>query len=373
MSYAKVSDHRSMALDRRRNEAYLEALRRVITQDSVVLDLGAGLGVHGLLAAKLGAAKVFLVDREEVLSVAAEIAQANGLSRQVECVEGRIEEIDLPERVDVIVSVFTGNLLLIEDLLPSLFTARDRFLKAKGALIPQAGILKLAPVSASREFQEKVAVWSEAHLDLSFEVARHYAANTLFFPRNKLQEAILLAEPQTALELDFREATSTAIDAELTLPILESGECHGIAGWPEIDLSGRWFSTAPSQPPTHWTPALLPLDPPIKLAPGDELHLSLIRPLKGDWTWRVEVNGAKQTHSTFYSQAMTPGRLAKTTVDGTPTLARRGLAARWVLSRVDGKTSLGQIARSLESEFPNLFSDESDALSFVQHLAREYA
>jgi SAM-dependent methyltransferase len=373
MSYAEVSDHRSMALDLRRNQAYRAALRQRITPESVVLDLGAGLGVHGLLAARLGAKRVFLVDTEDVLSVAAEIADANGLSSQVECIQGRIEEVDLPEQVDVILSVLTGNMLLIEDLLPSLFTARDRFLKAQGSLIPQGGILKVAPVSAREDFDENVATWSAPHLDLSFEAARRYAANSLFFPKDNLEKSVILAAPQVAVELDFFEAKTASCDAELRFTISTGGECHGIAGWPEINLAGDWFSTAPELPATHWTPALLPLDPPLEVETGDELFLSLTRPPRGDWTWRVKIDSSEQTHSTFFSQAMTPGRLAKSTVNGSPTLSRRGLAAHWVLSQLDGTATLGQIGADLAKEFPEVFTDESDALSYVQHLAREYA
>jgi len=51
MSYADVIGHRSMAFDETRNRAYEAAIQRVVTRDSVVLDLGAGLGIHGLMAA----------------------------------------------------------------------------------------------------------------------------------------------------------------------------------------------------------------------------------------------------------------------------------------------------------------------------------
>ena len=373
MSYSKVTDHQSMALDRRRNQAYLEALRHVVTPESVVLDLGAGLGVHGLLAALLGAKKVYLVDTEDILAVAAEIAAANRLSSRVEFIQGRIEDIDLPEKVDVIVSVLTGNLLLVEDLLPSLFTARDRFLKREGSLVPQGGTLTVAPISARKNFEESVAAWSEPHLGLNLEAARHYAANSLFYADDKLSDSTALAEPQIALELDFFKASSASCDTKLRFEISTNGECHGIAGWPEINLKGDWFSTAPGLPATHWTPALLPLDPPIKVKRGDELFLTLTRPPKGDWTWRIEIDGIEQTHSTFYSQALTPGRLIKSTVNGSPALSQHGLAARWVLSQLDGTATLGQIALALAKEFPDLTVDDSDALSFVQRLAREYA
>src|SRR5262249_31006612 len=129
VSYLTVASHRSMALDARRNAAYHAALERVIGPDSVVLDLGAGTGVHGLMAARLGARRVYLVEPEDIISVAEEIVRANGLESVVQCIQGRIEDVQLPETVDVIVSVLTGNFLLTEDLLPSLIHARKRWLR----------------------------------------------------------------------------------------------------------------------------------------------------------------------------------------------------------------------------------------------------
>lgn len=55
MSYGQVCDHRSMVFDQRRNAAYARAIAAHVRPDSVVLDLGAGLGLHGLLAARAGA------------------------------------------------------------------------------------------------------------------------------------------------------------------------------------------------------------------------------------------------------------------------------------------------------------------------------
>ncbi len=65
------------------NEAYAAALKAVITPESVVLDLGAGLGIHGLLAAQLGAKRVYLVEPEDIIAVTQEIAQADGYGDRV--------------------------------------------------------------------------------------------------------------------------------------------------------------------------------------------------------------------------------------------------------------------------------------------------
>ena len=62
MSYEIPVEQRSMVLDDYRNGFYRRALAQVITEDSIVLDLGSGLGILGFIAASLGAAKVFLVE-----------------------------------------------------------------------------------------------------------------------------------------------------------------------------------------------------------------------------------------------------------------------------------------------------------------------
>lgn len=166
MSYQQVQSQRSMVFDTRRNQAYLQALEKVITPDSVVLDLGAGLGILGFLAAQLGAKRVYLVEPAEVITIAADIAKANGFSDRVKCLPGKIEEVDIPELVDVIISVFTGNFLLQEDLLPSLFYARDKYLKPDGVMIPNAAIMESVPVFAPEIHQKNIGCWSKPHLNI---------------------------------------------------------------------------------------------------------------------------------------------------------------------------------------------------------------
>lgn len=173
MSYALVIDQRTMALDTTRNQAYYAALKQVITPESVVLDVGAGLGVLGILAAQLGAKRVYLVEPAEVIQVTEEIVAKNGDGDRVTCLQGKIEDIKLPEKVDVIISVFTGNFLLEEDLLPSLFYARDKYLKPNGIMIPQAAVMEAVPVCAPEIHQKQIACWSDPHLNIDTAVFRH--------------------------------------------------------------------------------------------------------------------------------------------------------------------------------------------------------
>lgn len=63
------------------------------------------------MAACNGARKVYLVEPASIIDIASQLVNANNLSERFECLSGKVEEIDLPEKVDVIISVFTGNFL----------------------------------------------------------------------------------------------------------------------------------------------------------------------------------------------------------------------------------------------------------------------
>src|SRR5437868_14319233 len=68
-SYSSIYTHRAMVFDDVRNRLYANALRNAIGPHSVVLDLGAGLGTHGLIAATAGARRVYCVEPQPVIRI----------------------------------------------------------------------------------------------------------------------------------------------------------------------------------------------------------------------------------------------------------------------------------------------------------------
>ena len=373
MSYLSVAQHRTMALDRRRNEAYASALRQAVRPESVVLDLGAGTGVHGLMAARMGAKRVYLVEPEDILFVAEEIARANGLEDRVRCLHGRIEEIRPPEPVDIIVSVVTGNFLLTEDLLPALFVARDALLKPGGVLIPGAATMEAAPVSAAQLHFQEIAGWSETQHGVDLGAARTYAANSVHYGAERLRGLPLLAEPQVLCQVDFYRDSYDALQAETTYEITSAGICHGWLGWFSMKLGDRWLSTSPYEDQTHWSPVFLPLDPPVQFAVGERIDFRLNRAPFGDWTWAVSRNGCVQQHSTLLGAPMTAETLARASTRFTPQLGARGRAFFHVLSQWDGSQSVESLARSARARFPERFATDAEALVFVQDLVKRYS
>lgn len=70
----------------------------------VVLDVGTGTGILAFFAIHAGARKVYAVDASESTTIAQLLADANGYSDRIIVIRGKIEELKLPERVDVIIS-----------------------------------------------------------------------------------------------------------------------------------------------------------------------------------------------------------------------------------------------------------------------------
>lgn len=373
MSYSDVVGHISMAFDQTRNAAYATAIRKYVTPDSVVLDVGAGLGVHGLIAAAAGARKVYLVEPEPVIHAAREVARHNGFADRVVAIQGRVEEVDLPEKVDIITSVFTGNLLYSEDLLPSLFLARDRWLKPGGKMIPDAAELVAAPVSAPRLHEDMLGAWSTPHFGLDYSPLRRFASNKMYTERRAGFLPELLTEPQVLVATGLMLATKTDCDSLVSFVPASDGVCSGVLAWIRIRLGDDWLGTGPLDPEVHWTSQFMPVDPPIRVRVGEPLSFNLHRPAHGEWTWRLETGGEKRRHSTFLSQPLALNDMRKLAPDFTGIRNDRAAAVQDALSRMDGTMRSDGIATHLLQTYPRQFSDAAAALAFVRDLVRKYA
>jgi SAM-dependent methyltransferase len=374
MSYANVADHRSMALDRVRNDAYGRALAEVVGPDTVVLDLGAGTGIHGLMAARLGARHVYLVEPEDVAAVAEELAESNGLDARVTVLHGRIEDVIVPERVDVLVSVLTGNFLLSEDLIESLVFARERVLRPGGTLIPSIATMEAAPVSAGRLHDEMIAAWSgDAQGGVDLGAARRYAANAIYYRRDELRDVQWLAEPRVLHTIDLAVDRYEPVRVEATFEIAASGVCHGWVGWSRMKLGSEWLSTAPTAPRVHWSQAFLPLDPPMTFEAGERVVFTLQRAPHGDWAWGAAAGGRHQRHSTLLSRGMTRATLERAALDYVPRLNGDGQIVRDVLALCDGAHTSLSIAQSLHERYRTRFRTADDALAFLQRIIRRHA
>ncbi|HUF47558.1 MAG TPA: 50S ribosomal protein L11 methyltransferase [Vicinamibacterales bacterium] len=373
MSYGSIAGQRSMALDHSRNRAYARALEAVVTPESVVLDPGAGTGILGLMAARLGARRVYLVEPEDVMAVTREIVQANGLASRVVCLQGRMQQVALPEPVDIIVSALTGNFLLTEDLGDLLLLARDRALKPGGQMLPSEAVMEVVPVSAPALHDREIAAWSIPEQAVDLSPARAYAANTIFYRSKEIGEAEWLADPVDLQAYDFGRDSQLAVHTAVSCEVRQSGLCHGWVGWFRMRLADRWLSTSPREAPLHWAPAFLPVDPPIRLREGETVTLGLDREPRGDWAWRMTAEQGGRSHSTLLSMPLSETALAYAAPDFRPPPSGMAQAVVAILTACDGTRTIETIAREIHARFPAQVPTADEALRLVQAVSRRYA
>jgi len=70
----------------------------------VVLDVGAGSGILSFFAAQAGARIVYAVEASSMARFAEQLVFANKLTSKIKVISGKIEEVSIPEEVDVIIS-----------------------------------------------------------------------------------------------------------------------------------------------------------------------------------------------------------------------------------------------------------------------------
>ena len=359
-----------MLFDDRRNGVYARAIREAVGPKTVVMDLGAGLGLHGLLAAADGAHRVYLVEPEPVVIAALEAARASGLADRVVVVRDRIEDAHLPEKVDLIVSAFTGNLLFSEDLLATLYFARDHHLKPEGLLLPDHAELWLAPWSAPQFHAEYVAKWRQPVMGLNYSFAARCAANQVLWPsREELRAAAALSPGSCVAEVDLTSGSTVDCNGSGRVRIERAGTCHGLVAWIRLRIGDTWLSSSPDEPPVHWSPALLPLEEPLEVEQGETVALKLNRPAFGEWTWGMEAAGGSRRHSTFLATPEGSRDLRKLAPGNAPALDSRGKRALAILQMFDAGLTNQESAMRLARDWG---LDNFHAMLEVQMQAKRY-
>ncbi|CAN0504491.1 unnamed protein product, partial [Phaeothamnion confervicola] len=161
----RIEYHRTLVSDRVRNAAFHAALKAVIRPgETIVADIGAGTGLLGMMAAKLGAKEVYLYETAAVAGLCNDLLKRNRM-RNCMLFPCHSTEMESPPKVDVVISETLGNYPLEEDIVATLRDAKKRHLKPGGVMIPSRVAQFVAPVVAARVHKELMA-WDRIGYDL---------------------------------------------------------------------------------------------------------------------------------------------------------------------------------------------------------------
>lgn len=284
--YGQLLHQQNMLQDYVRTGTYYAAVleNRSDFEGRVVVDVGAGSGILSLFAAQAGAKHVYAIEASPMAEYAKKLAAGNpGLGHLITVIHGKVEEVEVPEKADILISEPMGTLLVNERMLETYVIARQRFLKPGGKMFPSIGRIHLAPFSDEYLYGEvasKALFWQQRSyygVDLT---PLHDAAFTGYFSQPVVDafDPRLLVAPHVTHTIDFTTSTEEElqeIDVPLAFKSTVAARVHGLACWFDVLFDGstsqRWLSTAPGQPTTHWYQLRCVLPQPLYVLGGQEI------------------------------------------------------------------------------------------------------
>lgn len=307
-TYAFLYHQKEMLSDRVRMDAYFNSIfqNKHHFQGKTVLDVGTGSGILAIWSAQAGARKVYAVEATKMSDHARTLVKANNLQDVVEVIEGSVEDIVLPEKVDVIISEWMGYFLLRESMFDSVICARDRWLKPTGVMYPSHARMWVAPIRSGlgdqkqQDYEGALDDWysflketktyygvdmSVLTKPFSEEQKKYYLQTSLW---SNLHPDQVIGTAAVVKNIDCSTATVDDI-CEVRSKFLSSirGEgtrLCGFSGWFDVHFRGSTedpaqqeieLTTAPSTyNGTHWGQQVFLFRPSVRVSEGDDLNVS---------------------------------------------------------------------------------------------------
>ena len=272
-----ISDYQIMMADRQRMDAYQRAIERVCP-GKVVCEIGVGLGPLSLMALNAGAQRVYAIEVGEAqLALSTAVLQANGFGPdRFVPLRGWSTDLQLPERVDVVLSETLDHLGVGEQTVRYMLDARERLLKPDGVFLP-AGIGCCTALASPRQWSERDDFWSS---DLS---AHHGIDYSAIVPHIRSLNYSLDIENEELLStwcpwqtIDMAHLDGLEPSHSLLFETTRQGRVDGLAfafvAYLSEDVE---LSTMPDAPSTHWRQGFQPFPEPIEVEAGDGIYVEL--------------------------------------------------------------------------------------------------
>lgn len=201
--------------------AIYKTLQSVIV-DSIVIDLGTGSGILALVAASLGAEKVYAVDVNlDNLIYAKKAAEMNDLSNKIEFVHSHFSDFYPDEKADIVICEMLSSMMLVEQQVPACHHAVHNLLRDGGTILPQSATVYVVPVEA--------------------QYLHGYYFDELVFP--KVPQTVGkddtrdLADAQELVTFDFSSKEDQSfVHRELEFQFADSGMIDGMLGMFEANF-----------------------------------------------------------------------------------------------------------------------------------------
>ncbi|HEY0105337.1 MAG TPA: 50S ribosomal protein L11 methyltransferase [Rhizomicrobium sp.] len=262
--------HFQIVRDAARNAAYEAALRRHVTPQTAVLEIGTGTAILAMMAARAGAKKVVTCEMTPAIAAAArEIVAVNGYAGRISVVaKNSIDlsvEDDLGGRADLLVSEIVSNTIVGEDALPVTEHAARALLKPGARIVPARGIVRVALAHDALIHRRRMDTVDGFDLSIFNRLAANSYEVKCGDPR-----LALLSAPADLFDFDFQSGGPFPAAAASVTLTAAAGTANGVAQWIALQMDAEgWYENKPSPGAlSAWAVIFWPFAAPRPLAAG---------------------------------------------------------------------------------------------------------
>lgn len=288
VGFGAPSVHIRMLNDVSRTKALIKAINETVRPGDVVLDLGTGTGILALAAARQGAARVYAIESSAISAAAEAMFLHNGASEEITLLRGHSTRLELPERVDVMVSEIIGNDPLNERIREIFWDAHRRFLKPGARVIPGNVKIFANLVSVSDDIMKENTFtpdttdsWGKLYgVDFSILCSAKRAPSQFFLDPKKLAHCVSLSDSICLVDVALSPPSWTSIDNVERGTISRGGVANGVVEYfvshlsnaVEISNSPWWTDCS-----DHWWARLWLLSEELEVEAGDAFSFRYTR------------------------------------------------------------------------------------------------
>jgi len=270
-----------MAKDYRKMDAYQKAMQGVVA-DRVVVEIGTGaLAPLALIAARLGAKKVYALEANKKAAKAAQkLIKRHRFDHIIEVVFGRSEEVSIPETAEILVQELIGQMASEEGMILTMQDAIDRFTDKDTTHIPECCCTLFAPVCYPQE--TKISLMDRLKRKSKPAENPTQKLNVWNFPQE-----YFVAEPAEFEKHDFRAGLKLTDERQVHFNIGKSTSFNGFLLWNQIHFSpGNVLDTLRG---TTWCAIYIPFaGKEVALLPGDCIEVNTFADLTDEPQYRFD-------------------------------------------------------------------------------------
>ncbi len=261
----------TMTIDNRRNKAYKKALE-YHAKNKVIVDIGTEQeALLARICVECGARKVYAIEYlEKSYQKSKKVIEQLGLQNKIILIHGDAINVDLPEKVDVIVSEIVGAIGGSEGAAIILKRAKEHFLKPDGIIIPQRSLTRIAAVSLPDNLHKNPGFTPQSaqYVNKIFDSCDKYFDLRLCIKNLPLSCVLSTTDIFEDLQFNSKSKINLETSHPIKLIIKKTGYLDGMLIWLNLQTAGNeWIDILKNN---HcWIPVYIPSFNHIKVYKDD--------------------------------------------------------------------------------------------------------